>query len=387
MQSHNSESDLSCTWRSTGGFDCTATNDAENRSECKECEERILACRRSIWVYVAHDHEHYVNPLFSPSSSVLKTPSDDQCRGQVTDSGGDVKVGKYHVHASPVCDGGTYFTGESGGGAERNTAYDRDFGGTDREAPVHSNEADGCEGGGPSSVEQARLKRIFGEGVPQLSSEDGDSSGMTPLPEPTQLFFVVAGSEENEKGGPKEQNCAIGPSSPSVQQDADGSSGQSNLHGDDLSANSQRPIHLLVPSADIQSLAIWEAVHFKGIPLARTFASSSSAYTQGLEALSRENEVENQKLKELLHIKEAELREITAQLKEKRREVLRLEAEIDTYSVRETEPINAITTESDEDDGFVVFGEPEKELFTCVEGEENGRIISTGFLIENYMST
>jgi hypothetical protein len=377
----SSYDDLNATWRSTGGPEMI--ND-----ECMECINRVKAARRSVWTYVSHNYETYLNPLFNPSTAATTTDESSAAEGsEVPAYLYAVSARRTYLNASPLHDGGRFV---SAAGAEEGTSvYETDFGeDEDEEEEVTADSsAEEARTGEKTrrSSEVERIKKIFGSSGTKLGASSSDLE--SDLAAPRQLFVLdlptPGGSVSASKLHWDAHTAPAGSTSSAGMAASLGCKREGKSTG-----TAHRPSVLISPSFDIQSLAVWEGVHFSGIPLSHTYSASSSSFSRGLEALYREEKQRGEDLEDKVRQQEAAMRVMQEELREAKQRVLQLQADVSAAAARSKSGGSSRDGDSDGED-YVVFGESEKKLFTCVEDEdgEQCRIISTGSLIENYMKS
>ena len=387
--------DLNSTWRSTGERDASSPVGTEGgegqEGVCDECNRRVRACKRSIWTYVSRNRVKYRNPLYSPTSAenhggevpgVASSVSE-----QVPLSSGPPRFSS--SSSTPIHGGGTYFTtfvGTSGVTAEA-----VDFG--------DDSDEDG-EGRGESRTDDAPYEST-GEGRRIISSGDYDSGGVEGAV-PTQLF-VVPSSIPPLNRFPDPADCSSGGGIRGGHAVADDSTPCGDMYSmgpcfeDDSTQPFVpalcRPTRLLRPCFDLQALALWESTHFSGIPMPHTFTAASATYTRGLEVLHREEQSRSKALEGQVRRQERAIEELLEQLQAQKKRTMHLEKEL-TNAVAvasDSQPMGAMRCVSDDEsdgDDYVVFGDAEQQLCRLVgQHEENrSRILSTGLLIEDYMS-
>ena len=440
------DSDTNPTWHNTGesGLNTPVGPDGERGAQadsmeavdgCDECDRRTRACRRSIWTYVSRNRAKYRNPLYSPTAETFGGEAlgvTSSVSEQVPLSSGPPRFSR--SSSTPIHGGGTYYTATAGmSGVSAETV---DFG-DDSDDDDHGHKGHG-QGRGECRTDEAS-RRLVGEpqkdgcgrtldkgkGTCSMSSGEDDSGGSSESVGPTQLFVVAPPSLPSLDRLPDPPNCGGGGEKGSWSSHAvlvasttanhldmsatgmdthwSGAPRSSGMHSamaastvidstQPFEATLCRPTRLLRPCFDLQGLAVWENVHFSGIPMPRTFTAASSTYTRGLEVLHREEQSRSRALEVQVRRQERAIEELSVQLHAEKKRAMHLEDKL-THAVAaaaDAKRMAAVRSVSDDDldgDDYVLFGETEQQLFRCVDQKEENRsrILSTGLLIEDYM--
>jgi hypothetical protein len=383
------------TWKTVGGVGTSPSpwrsveetvdpeGGADEEPDCEVCRELLAQSSTSIWHHVAHNLDAFVNPIYTPSPT-----------GRLPSAASGEELGDSFLceRSEPIFFGGSYHHSavpHSHSRPRGNTASDQDLGIHTRlpshrsQLPKNSSDFDGLE----------RLYGDFSPPIPPLGLDGGEL-----VPEgislPKQLFVTASqahqfyqrttsasapassssSAQETPSAGPPQRSDREPPPS-DTPPESSAKTAPSALPPDE----SQQSVFFLMPSFDVQHLAIWESAYFSGVPTLKSFASPSAAFTKGILA-SRNEACASQ----------AALLEWNEELKTK---VNELSHQISLLQQRHsssssTAPGHHQSSKGFDDfemlDGDEIFGSPpsgeEEEA-----GESESRIISTGMLFEDYI--
>lgn len=259
-----------------------------------------------------------------------------------------------------------------------NIASDQDLGiDTDSEPHFYSNHIHKIRS------DQDGFQRLHGElnsPIPPL----GLDSELFPqgVSLPKQLFVVDQSTHHPKEKSPIEGSAALLGSPDCLNHETESKGKEPKYNG----------VNLIIPSFNLQHLALWEAAHFSGIPDIRSHSASSAAFTRGIVILQAESEANQQLLKEKNAELENHIKELTKKVVELQQNNFSLTSELEIYtkSIRkkenaEVEPTQISHGSSGLNDEDYVLCETEniKEKYD----DSESRIIATGTLIENYVKS
>lgn len=277
------------TWKSVGGVGTspspwknTEETDPEEGVEveqrCGVCSESFAKSSTSIWNHVAHNLDAFLNPIYAPSNGTLSSTSAEGMNRSSRDF--------FSEKSEPIFFGGPYHSALPSKSRPRsNTASDQDLGIRSHlpshrsHLPRYSSDFDG-------------LERLYGDFSPPIAPLGLDGGDLLPegISLPKQLFIkasqahqlhqrpssVPEGSHGTLRADGEPLPLSETPESPA------------KIRASTLTDESQA-VFFLLPSFDLQNLAIWESAYFSGIPTLKSFTSPSAAFTRGI--LASRNEV------------------------------------------------------------------------------------------------
>jgi hypothetical protein len=376
-------------WRSVEETEQEATG-MEEEQECVLCSELLTQASTSIWNHVAHNLDAFVNPIYTPTSGKLLSTSAEDL-GQSCDS-------FFSERSEPIFFGGPYHSAAAAAAAPShshprdNTASDQDLGIRSHlpshrsQLPKYSSDFDGLE----------RLYGDFSPPIPPLGLDGGDL-----LPEgislPKQLFITATQAHHHQRLLSQATTSSPSLSVPETVPPSRDTPGlplrdapePTNLletpessvkMASSTLSDSSQSVFFLMPSFDVQHLAIWESAYFSGIPTLKSFASPSAAFTRGILASRTEACISQTNLLERNE-------ELETMVKELSHQVSLLQQRHSLGSSSSTHGHHQSSRGFDDFemlDGDEIFG-PTPEEKEEQEQDSECRIISTGTLFEDYI--
>jgi hypothetical protein len=396
---------------------------------CAMCEQLLTSqCSTSIWRYVAHNLEDFLNPLYQPtrpsfSSESFPTAAPNDSFPATADS----LTSHTSSFSDPISFGGSYLATHTDSlHPTNNTASDHDLG-IHRAPQLPSYRSQIPK----SSSDYEGLQRLYGDvahSVPPLGL-DGDIM-LEGISLPKQLFITAAavGQQAHLKPSRTPSSSSsllassgtrrlsdpppLSTSSPLPNGAAPTGAPESTAEGNEpppLSPPLTDEVFFLMPCFEVQHLAVWESAYFSGIPSLKSFSAPSAAFTRGMVSSWSEICTDRADLLKRNEQLERKVKELSLQLAHQQHENYLIETELSTYSQRmgsHSQPARrrsgpgpihqarqqqqaqsqvATTTTSDEDEGYVLF-EDEMSAGTADAEDTESRIISTALLIEDYIT-